>query len=412
MPSDKNKIIVIEPNIKSTEYRNIVKKSAITLLESNDLKLKSINTEGHFVILRLDDSSQSVNAIHILRKLSGVAFIFVGVSVKQDYDTIVNTVTAVSYERILNGEPYRLLVRSTISEAEDDKGIVKKFDLEFQIQSELSAKAGRSIRSENGREADVIVYVLLGIKKCYISILVFKGQDTMPLNYLKDSILCPIFDNVSMISFLSVLNSGYNPIPFFFYLEKQSLKKMLKVFENFIAKSSIAQIDIYVLSMREHMSGLVQKTIVNDANKEIIKMEIQIFYWLIFLMTILKILEKSNLQISKVGLPLNPHVHPPWLIKETIAMFNESKKIALTPLLFNYSSQDFERAISKLVNQGLKLEHVGDNLKQVGELDHGKFRDLLQEIPIDHLLQFFTKYAKKYTLRVGEDEILDIFNSI
>jgi len=411
MSLNKNKIIVIEPNIKSTEFRDIVKNSAITLLESNDLKLKSINTEGHFVILRLSDNSQSMNAIHILRKLSGVAFIFVGVSVKPDYDTIVNTVTVVSHERMLNGETYLLLVKSTILDAKDDESIVKKFDLEFQIQSELSAKTGRSSRSENG-EADVIIYILIGIKECYISILVFKGQDTMPSNYLKDAILCPIFDNVSMISFLSVLNSGYNPVPFFFYLEKQNMKKMLKVFENFISKSSIAQIDIYVLSMREHMSELVQKAIVNDASKEIIKTEIQTFYWLIFLLTVLKILEKSNLQISKVGLPLTPYTHPPWFIKETIAMFNESKKIALTPLLFNYSSQEFERAISKLIKLGLKLEHVVANLMQVGELDKGAFRELLKEIPINHLLQFSSKYLKKYTLRVGEDEILDIFDSI
>ena len=412
MSLDENKIIVIEPNIRSTEYRDFVKKSAVKLLKSGDFKLQSVSTEGHYVILKLSDSSQSGRAIHILRKLSGIAFIFVGVSVKPDYDTILNTITAIYDKRILDGETYILLVRSTILGVKDNESRIKMFDLEFQIQSELSATSGNLIRSENGREPDVILYILIGIKRCYISISVFKGQNNIPHNYLEEPMLCPIFDNVSMISFFSILNSGYNPVPFFFYLEKKSMKKMLKVFENIIAKSPIVQIDIYVVSMGELMTEFVQRPIRRYANKKLIKMDTQISFWLIFLLAILKILEKTNLQITKVGLPLTPHTHPPWLIKETIAMFNGSKKIALMPLLFNYSSQDFERDISRLIKQGLNLEHVSDNLMQVGELDQELFRSLLKEFRIDHFPSFSSKYLKKYVLRIGEDEILDIFDSI
>lgn len=57
MHLDKDKIIVIEPVIKSTESRDLIKESATILLESNDLKLQSVRTEGYFVILRLDRKS-------------------------------------------------------------------------------------------------------------------------------------------------------------------------------------------------------------------------------------------------------------------------------------------------------------------------------------------------------------------
>lgn len=413
MSLDENNNIVIEPIIKTTESLTILKESAETLLESNDFNLHSVSTEGYFIILRLSDPSQSVNAIAILRKLSGVAFIFIGVSVKLDYDTIVSTVIDIHSDRVLNNETYQILVRSSTLVADDKESIVEKFDLEFHIYSELAAKSGRSKLLENDREeADLIIYILLGINRCYLSKLAFKGQDIVPLNYLKDTILCPIFDNVSMLSFLSVLKSGYYPVPFFFYLEEQSMKKMLKVFENVIADLPITSLDIYALSMGEHIPSLVQKAVDSDYGNEIMIREPQKFYWLIFLSTIVKILNETNLHISKIGLPLTPYAHPWWLIKETIAIFDGSQKIALTPLLFNYSNREFEIQISRLDRLGLLSKPGVDNLRQMRELEHQKFRFLIKEITINHLISTSSEYLKKYNLRVREDDILDIFDSI
>ncbi|HKR73928.1 MAG TPA: hypothetical protein VJR94_07430 [Candidatus Nitrosocosmicus sp.] len=413
MSLDEYNTIVIEPIIKSTESLDVLKESTATLLESNDLKVQSVNTEGYFIILRLSDPSKSVNAIAILRRLSGVAFIFIGVSVKLDHDIIVNTAIDIHSNMILNDETYQILVRSTTLVADHRESIVEKFDLEFHIHSELDAKSGRSKLLENDREeADVIIYILLGSNRCYISKLAFKGQDIIPLNYLKESILCPIFDNVSMISFFSVLKSGYYPVPIFIYLEKQSMKKMLKIFGNVITGLPITSMDIYALSMGEHISKLVQKVICSDDRNEIMIKEPQKSYWLIFLLAIIEILKETKFQINKVGLPLTPYAHPWWLIKETIAIFDGSQKTAFTPLLFNYPSREFEMQISRLAKLGLESEAGLDNLRQIGELEHEEFRILIKEITTNHLIPSLSEYLKKYNLRVREDDILDIFDSI
>ncbi len=413
MHLDKDKIIVIEPVIKSTESRDLIKESATILLESNDLKLQSVRTEGYFVILRLSDTSQSVNAINILKKLSGVTFIFVGNSVELDYNTIVDTVISTYSNVLLNGETYYLLVRSTALTCEDGESTVKKFDMEFHIHSELSAKSGRFKRSENDREADVIIYILLGNNRCYISKLAFKGKDLIPLDFLKDNVLCPIFDSISLISFLSVLKSGYNPVPFFFYLEKRSMKKMLKVFETLISDSSITSIDIYILSLEEYISKLVQHSDGGDDNREKIIEKSKRYLRLIFLKTIIKNLDETILHFSKVSLPLTPYAHPPWFIKELITIFERSKKITLTPLLFNYSNHEFEIQISRLAKLGMVPELGVDNLKQIeDELYNEDLEILIKEIAIDHLHPLSSKYLKKYTLRVGEDYLFDIFDSI
>ncbi|HEU5119666.1 MAG TPA: hypothetical protein VFT71_01655, partial [Candidatus Nitrosocosmicus sp.] len=109
---DENKIIIIEPNIKSTEFIDLLKESTTNLLESIDLKIQSITTEGYFIILRLYDTSLIVNAIDILRKVYGVSFIFVGVAVKPDYDTIVNTVIKIYSNKLIDGTTYFLKIKS------------------------------------------------------------------------------------------------------------------------------------------------------------------------------------------------------------------------------------------------------------------------------------------------------------
>lgn len=410
---DKDQIIVIEPVIKSTESRDLIKESATILLESNDLALQSVSTEGYFVILRLSDTSQSVNAINILKKLSGVTFIFVGNSVELDYDIIVDTVIVTYSNVLLNGETYYLLVRSTALAYEDGESTVKKFDLEFHIQSELFAKSGRFKRSENDREADVIIYILLGNNQCYISKLAFKGKDVIPLNFLRDNVLCPIFDNISLISFLSILKSGYNPVPFFFYLEKRSMKKMLKVFETLISDYSIISIDIYTLSLDEYISKLVQHSDGGDDNRETIIEKSKRYLWLIFLKTVINNLDETILHFSKVSLPLTPYAHPSWFIKEVITIFERSKKVTLTPLIFNYSNHELEIQISRLAKLGLVPELGVDNLKQkVDELYIEDLEILIKEIAIAHNHPLSSKYLKKYTLRVGEDYLFDIFDSI
>ena len=67
---------MMEPTIKSISFMKFLKKSAIALLKSNKYKLKSIKTEGFYLIIFLHDDSQLVQATELLRKISGVFIYF------------------------------------------------------------------------------------------------------------------------------------------------------------------------------------------------------------------------------------------------------------------------------------------------------------------------------------------------
>lgn len=409
--SEGSKFVIIEPIIKTTEFRDLLVESATRLLDSIGLKIQSIITEGYFIILRLCDISLNVNAIDILKKISGVSYIFIGVAVKPYYETIVNTVIALNSNSLSDGKTYFLKIRSATIRVEDEKTKLDQFDLEFHLSSELSSSFNKSIRVENDRAAEVIIYILLSLNMSYVSLLVFRGQSTMPVNYLQDSVVCPIFDNISLISFIKVMNSGYSSIPLFFFKRRRNLKRLLKVFENIISAYPIDIIEIYLISIENHMAQLVQKIYANDTKGELLKLEDQSFHWLIFCLSKLMVMEEADLDMKMVVLPLTAYVYPRWLIKETVDMFRKSGKLIFTPLLFNYTSQEFETDVFGLAKKGLGFDHQVVNPEQVTEHIQEEFRKLLTGISIDSF-QYNSKYIKKITLRVREDDILDIFNSI
>jgi hypothetical protein len=409
--SEGNKFVIIEPIIKTTEFRDLLVESATSLLNSTGLKIRSIIVEGYFIILRLCDISLNVNAVDILKKISGISYIFIGVAVKPDYETIVNTVITLNSNSLSDGKTYFLKIRSATISLEDEKTKLDQFDLEFHLCSELSSSFNKSIRVENDRAAEVIIYILLSRDMSYISLLVFRGQSIMPVNYLQDSVVCPIFDNISLISFIKVMNSGYSSIPLFFFKRRRNLKRLLKVFENIISAYPIDIIEIYLISIENHMAQLVQKIYANDAKGELLKLEDQSFHWLIFYLSKLMVMKEANLDMKMVVLPLTAYVYPRWLIKETIDMFRKSGKLIFTPLLFNYTSQEFETDVFELAKKGLGFDHQVVNSEQITEPNQEEFRKLLTDIFIDSF-QYNSKYIKKITLRIRKDDILDIFDSI
>ncbi len=407
----KNKAIVIEPLLKTIRIRDFIQDTALALLKAHEYKLESITTMDYFIIVRLQDNSRAVDAINILKHISGISFIFIGIPVQLNYDTIVDTVSTIQSNIMLEGERYYLLVKSidnTNLNTNEDQ--LKKFDMEFSIQSELSSTSKKLIRVENYCDADRIIYVLLTPSIGYVSMLAYRGQDNIPVNYLQDTILCPIFDNISLISFISVLKAGYSAVPFFFYLHKQHLQKLLTTFEKLIIKSSLIHIKIYIFSMQEHVTDKVQQILVTENNKTTIDKGARAFHWLNFQFTILRFLEKSNLDIKMIGLPITPFAHPAWFIQEMINLFKESDKIGMTPLLFNYPNQQLNDDVLELSKLGLNFDCNPDKLQQLLDTDEGKLKEITRACSSE--LDNFSLKFTNFTLRIGKDDILDIFNTV
>ena len=408
--TDSSRAIVMEPTIKSTSYLKFLKKSAIILLKANNYKPKSIKTDGFYIIIFLYDNSQLVQAVELLKKISGVSYIFIGAAMKLEYDTLSGSVLSIANKLIIEGEKYFIKIeKSKLARSKDNEFTYFKHDLEFFIKTELSSKAKGLVPVEDSSHADKILYILIGNNIAIVSLLVLKGSDRTPFNFLQDVVVCPVYDDCSLLSLIQVLDSGYIPLPIFFYRSRLDLIKKLRKFDEIIVNYPIEDVTFYLFSIYD-IHGLSVRPAYRPSKKEdnVFKQKSSPIQRLIYEQVIIRILLHTDFPSKFVSFPFIPYIHPPWFIQKNMELFHQSKKIVLTPLLFSLSPRAFEKKLTTII---------------------GKSSSVDESIPIQYTLvdsepQDFAKAEKKYTnlispfdfkkfsLNMRKNDIFDILDSI
>ena len=418
LSTDNRKAIVMESIIKSISFMNFLKKSAIALLSSYKYEVKSIKKEGYYIIIFLDNDSQLVQATALLRKLAGVSYIFIGITKKLQYDTLSSSVLLIANKSLMDGEKYLIKIESSkLTNLRDGDFICNKHDLEFFIQSELSSKAKGLVSVKDESQADKILYILIGNNIAFVSLSVYKGSDRTPFNYGHERVVCPLYDDCSMLSLVQVLDSGYMPIPIFFFSDRLQLIKQMRKFDEIIRNYPIDSLTFYLFSMK----NVVEQTSVQPANsaskecgvskdKDKDKDKGGQIQHLMYEQVIIKILVNSNFNSLLVSFPFVPYIHHHWFIQKNIRLFHQSEKMLLTPLLFRFPPMLLEKELAKLMNTNYTMDST---------------TSFIQNYLIDSEPKNFdkavTKYAnsishsiskKKFSLNVRKNDILDVLNTI
>jgi hypothetical protein len=406
---DNKHAIVMESTVKSTSFMKFLKKSAIALLRSNKYKPKSIKTEGFYVIIFLYDDSQLVQAIELLRKISGISYIFIGATKKLEYDTLSRGVLSIATKLLMDGEKYLIKIEtSKLTAPKDGDFIYFQHDLEFFIQTELSSKAKGLVCVKDESQADKILYILIGNTIAFVSLLLLKGSDCTPFNFLQNVVLCPIYDDCSLLSLVQVLDSGYMPLPVFFFFNRSGLIKKIRKFDEIIRNYPIESVTFYLFSMND-----MQRYTGRPANKisnwdGISKERASQVQSLIYEQAIIKVLLHSNFESLFVSFPFVPYIHPSWFIQKNIKLFHQSKKILLTPLLFSFTPRAFEKKLTKLIDFNYTIH------------ENTLIRNYLVDSEPEDFAKVEDKYArstshlnfKKFSLNIRENDILDILDSV
>ena len=416
LSTDNRKAIVMESIIKSISFMNFLKKSATALLSSYKYKVKSIKKEGYYIILFLDNDSQLVQATALLRKLAGVSYIFIGITKKLQYDTLSSSVLLIANKLLMDGERYLIKIESSkLTKPRDGDLICNKHDLEFFIQSELSSKAKGLVSVKDESQADKILYILIGNNIAFVSLSVYKGSDRTPFNYGHERVVCPLYDDCSMLSLVQVLDSGYMPIPIFFFSDRLQLIKQMRKFDEIIRNYPIDSLTFYLFSMK----NIVEQTSVQPANsaskerglsKDKDKDKGGQIQHLIYEQVIIKILVNSNFNSFLVSFPFVPYIHHNWFIQKNIRLFHQSEKMLLTPLLFRFPPMLLEKELAKLINTNYTMDSTTSFIQ-----------DYLIDSEPKNFDKAVTKYAnsishliskKKFSLNVRKNDILDVLNTI
>ncbi|KAA2278896.1 MAG: hypothetical protein AB7V56_14975 [Candidatus Nitrosocosmicus sp.] len=407
-----DEVIIIEPIFKTEPFIRIIIKSIKSLLEIHGYEYHSIKNQDYFIFITMKNRLKLVDSVNVLKFLSGIAYILIGTPVKTDFDTLAKKSALIQLKLMLDKEKYFLKVSSLHSLSNKSRNrLYNLYDLEFHLQSELSSSSRGLVRVEAESEADRILYIIIGPKLTYISLLVFKGTHSIPLNYLKDSIICPIFDSISIISFVSILKSGYKPIPILYYLHRDHLKILIRAYEYYAKRNTEGIYEFYLFSIGDLLPNVYQELFSSHQNPTRGGVSYNSLLWSKYQILVYSLLSKLELGHNKIALPIVTFVHPVWYIEKVYSQFENSDKTLVTPLLFNYTFDDFRTSLYELRILDLEMETDEREIAQMTIYERNPKIDSLAPKLIQTLKDLNTRY-RKFKLRIGKDDIFDIFDSI
>lgn len=407
-----SKVIIIEPVFRTEPFIRFLIKSIKSTLKLHGYEYHSIQNQGYFIIITIKNSLKLVDSFNGLKFISGISYILIGTAIKSDFETLAKKSALIQLKLLFDNEKYFLKVTSIHNSSSKSRELIYSlFDLEFHIQSELSSSARGLVRVDVESDADRVLYIITGPKLAYISLLVHKGPNDIPFNYLKDSVLCPVFDTVSIISFIAILRSGYRPIPIFYYWSRNHLKNLIKAYEFYARRNTEGFYEFYLFSMGDLLPNVFQELFSSSQNSNKKGLPDNSLLWINYQILVFNILSKCDLLYDKVALPLVTFVHPLWYMNKVYSQFKNSNKTPITPLLFNYTIDDFRFTLTELKHLDVGIEtneHVISNMIRRDTKQHlnpqmFNSKKTLRDLKTRH---------KKFKLKVSKDDIFDIFNSI
>ncbi|MDQ6723223.1 MAG: hypothetical protein M3Z01_03030 [Thermoproteota archaeon] len=408
MDDENNKVIIIESIINSEIFLNYLKKLIIDILHENNISFSSIKKDGHYYIVKLKKNSAIVFTMDILSKVSGISCIFIAKSLEIDYDILSKAVVQIGKKILLADEKFSITITTSKEHIfKKNEYLFFKKDLEFLIMSELSSLSSGIKYVRNESEADKILYVLIGTEVAYVSLSLKKGREYMPFNFLNEKVICPIYSEYSFLSLISILNSGFFPIPFIFYSDKKQLIKILKSFEKIIKRYPIQTIDVNLINFNDFNLNISRLYLKNDTNFDIDKktMMVKLIQDEIIVMMLLQL----KIDATFLSLPLLPFLHPLWFFKKNLLLSFESGKIPLTPFLFNYEFKNNLKDFYNFNNSAIDEQSLDSNVSFL-DITQENFDPVYQKIV--NLIKISSKEIAKFKLDMGKDDVLDILDSI
>lgn len=408
---DEKKVLVLEPVIKSDTFLDYLYNLVRDTLNENSILFLAIKKDGFYFIVELKNTKEMVFTMGLLSKISGISCIFIAKCLMIDFDVLSQTVTRIGKEILLPNEKFSITIRmSKMDDSKDnDDFLFFKKDLEFLVISEISSLSPCIKYVTNESEADKNLFVLIGSDFAYVSILLTKNKEVIPFKFFREAVICPIYDDYSFLSLISILNNGFFPIPFVFYDGESNLIQTLKTFDRIIKKYPINNIVINLTDLT-HLYPNTDKSFLDygfssNQSKRVMMKKLLIDE------SIVAFLLQMKAETNFICLPFLPFLHPLWFFKKNILLSFESGKIPLTPFLFNYEFKHHLRYFYS-INSNTVDEKSSGFCPLYLDVTQKDFELVFQKIKTNHLNGVSLKETRQFDLDVRKDDILDILNSV
>ncbi len=408
---DEKKVLVLEPVIKSDAFLDYLYNLIRDTLNENSILILTIKKDGFYFIVELKNTKETVFAMDLLSKISGTSCIFIAKCLMIDFDALSKTVTQIGKDILLPNEKFSITIRTSKMDnsKDNDDFLFFKKDLEFLVMSEISSLSPDIKYVTNESEADKTLFVLIGSDFAYVSILLTKNKEIIPFKFFREAVICPIYDDYSFLSLISILNNGFFPVPFVFYDGESNLRQTLKTFYKLIKKYPLNNIVINLTDL-SHLHPHTDKSFLdfgfnsNQSKRAMMKK-------LITDETIVTFLLQTKAETNFICLPFLPSLHPLWFFEKNILLSFESRKIPLTPFLFNYEFKNHLRYFYSF-NSNTVDEKSSGFCPMYLDVTQEDFELVFQKIKTNHLNGVSSKETRQFELDVRKDDILDILNSV
>ena len=104
------KVIIIESSVKSDTFLGYLKSIIIDILYTNNISFSSIEKDGFYFIIKLNENKELVYAMDLLSKISGISTIFIAKLFSINYENLSYNAVKIAKKLLLYKEKFSIIV--------------------------------------------------------------------------------------------------------------------------------------------------------------------------------------------------------------------------------------------------------------------------------------------------------------
>lgn len=294
-------VLVVFPSVFSLNKMDSLETSISTILKIKKQNFTCIRKNNSVIVI---EASDPVFASSTIGSLFGIDRIAIAKEVKNQFDTVLSTITSTSMNLLLKGEKFYIKV-----EGKSADYLTK--DLEVAATSSLIEKSidlqvKPSLESDHSR----MLYTYLTESHAYVCIFVDKGLGGIPYNSQKETMLCCIYDELSAIACLQSIKMGFDVKILVSYSSDSDLLKISKMINRMLPSIVQEKITLQFCKMPKTQDPLMK----------------------ILVMIYLIVSIASSRKIKRVALPILPFALPVWFVEDSTKAVFQKNLVPWLPL--------------------------------------------------------------------------------
>ncbi|MGI0083263.1 MAG: thiamine biosynthesis protein [Nitrosopumilaceae archaeon] len=369
-------VVVVFPSIFSLNKINFLKSSISRILKAKKRGFGKIQKNDSVIIVEANDPVFASSAIS---SLFGIEKIAIATEVENSFDAVVSTIAKVGTNLLLKGERFYVKVEGKTS-AYSPK------DVELAATSSLIEKMS-SLETKPGTEEnfDKLLYTYLTKSHAYICIFIDKGGGGIPHKSQNETILCCVYDELSIISCLQTLKMGFDVQILVCYSNETDLLNMVKMINQILPRiaETAVELQFFNLKLRSRNSSslLLKVAVITEILTHV----------------------ATTTKIGRISLAVSPLIFPTWFVEYIATHVYQKNLIPWFPL------SGIDNSIFETANE-LGLEK---HLSKIENLCRLKFnRNHIPKEKIHKISQMALRTRKSITITIGQKNIHDIIDSL